>query len=31
MPVESIKAIVLDPSQLMADIDPGNNVWQKAP
>jgi len=27
-PLNSIKAIVLDPSQLMADINPENNVWQ---
>ncbi|MBC8766857.1 M1 family metallopeptidase [Arenibacter sp. BSSL-BM3] len=26
--LNNIKAIVLDPSQLMADIDPENNVWQ---
>jgi hypothetical protein len=27
-PLNSIKAVVLDPSQLMADIDGENNVWQ---
>ncbi|MBM1105195.1 M1 family metallopeptidase [Aurantibacter crassamenti] len=27
-PLENIKAIVIDPSQLMADIDATNNVWQ---
>ena len=27
-PQTSIKAIVLDPSQLMADINEENNVWQ---
>ncbi|MGJ8715238.1 MAG: M1 family metallopeptidase [Maribacter stanieri] len=27
-PMSSIKAIVLDPSQLMADVDLENNVWQ---
>ena len=27
-PINSIKAIVIDPSQLMADINPENNVWQ---
>jgi len=26
-PRESIKAIVIDPSQLMADVNPDNNVW----
>ncbi|MGI9548310.1 MAG: M1 family metallopeptidase, partial [Flavobacteriaceae bacterium] len=26
-PVESIKAIVIDPSQLMADIDRNDNIW----
>ncbi|MCM4172478.1 M1 family peptidase [Arenibacter sp. TNZ] len=30
-PLSAIKAIVLDPSQLMADVDPENNVWQEAP
>ncbi|MEZ4968418.1 MAG: M1 family metallopeptidase [Flavobacteriaceae bacterium] len=30
-PLNSIKAIVLDPSQLMADINEENNVWQGAP
>ncbi len=27
-PLSSIKAIVLDPSQLMADVNIDNNVWQ---
>ncbi len=27
-PLSSIKAIVLDPSQLMADVNKENNVWQ---
>ncbi len=27
-PLSSIKAIVIDPSQLMADIDISNNIWQ---
>ncbi len=27
-PFSSIKAVVIDPSQLMADINPENNVWQ---
>ncbi|MEN8798641.1 MAG: M1 family metallopeptidase [Flavobacteriaceae bacterium] len=26
-PLEEIKAIVIDPSQLMADIDRNNNIW----
>ena len=26
-PLESIKAIVIDPSQLMADVDRNNNIW----
>ncbi len=30
-PVSDIKAIVLDPSQLMADVDADNNIWQPAP
>lgn len=30
-PLNSIKAIVLDPSQLMADINEENNVWQGTP
>ncbi|MGB5172098.1 MAG: M1 family metallopeptidase [Eudoraea sp.] len=29
-PLNTVKAVVLDPSQLMADIDFTNNVWQKA-
>lgn len=28
-PMENIKAVMIDPSQLMADIDQENNVWQK--
>jgi hypothetical protein len=27
-PMSGIKAIVIDPSKLMADIDPDNNIWQ---
>ena len=27
-PIESITAIVLDPSQLMADVNRENNIWQ---
>jgi len=27
-PLGDIKAVVIDPSQLMADIDAENNVWQ---
>lgn len=27
-PISTIKAIVIDPSQLMADVDLENNVWQ---
>lgn len=27
-PLSSIKAIVLDPSQLMADVNEENNIWQ---
>ncbi|MFS4469024.1 M1 family metallopeptidase [Maribacter sp. 2210JD10-5] len=30
-PMSAIKAIVIDPSQLMADIAADNNVWQKTP
>ncbi|MGB6153322.1 MAG: M1 family metallopeptidase [Pricia sp.] len=30
-PMESIKAIVIDPSQLMADVKQEDNVWQKTP
>ena len=26
-PLEEIEAIVIDPSQLMADIDRTNNIW----
>ena len=28
MPLESVKAIMIDPSQLMADVDGENNVYQ---
>ncbi len=27
-PLASIKAVMIDPSQLMADVHPENNVWQ---
>jgi hypothetical protein len=27
-PIDTIRAIVIDPSQLMADIDLENNIWQ---
>ncbi len=27
-PIDSIKAVVIDPSQLMADINLENNIWQ---
>lgn len=27
-PLESIKGIIIDPSQLMADVNPENNIWQ---
>lgn len=27
-PIKDVKAVVIDPSQLMADIDQTNNVWQ---
>jgi hypothetical protein len=30
-PLEDIKAIMIDPSQLMADINPQNNIWQPKP
>lgn len=30
-PLESIKAIIIDPSLLMADVKQEDNVWQKAP
>ncbi|CAZ95733.1 M1 family metallopeptidase [Zobellia galactanivorans] len=30
-PLENVKAVVIDPSQLMADIDLEDNVWQKTP
>ena len=26
-PLEEIKAIIIDPSQLMADVDKENNIW----
>ncbi len=28
-PLSSVKAVVIDPSQLMADVDAENNFWQK--
>ncbi len=28
-PLSNIRAILLDPSQLMADINPDNNLWQR--
>lgn len=30
-PLSEIEAIALDPSQLMADVNPENNLWQPAP
>jgi len=30
-PLEDIKAVVIDPSQLMADINQENNIWQPEP
>lgn len=30
-PLSDIEAIALDPSQLMADVNPENNLWQPAP
>lgn len=30
-PLNEVKAVVLDPSQLMADINEENNVWQGTP
>jgi hypothetical protein len=27
MPLDNIRAVVIDPSQLMADINVQNNVW----
>lgn len=30
-PASDIKAIVIDPSQLMADVDAENNIWQPTP
>ncbi|MFK7813590.1 MAG: M1 family metallopeptidase [Maribacter sp.] len=30
-PLEDIKAIVIDPSQLMADVNLNNNIWQPTP
>ncbi len=29
-PLESIKAIMIDPSQLMADVNPANNLWPES-
>lgn len=31
MPLESVKAMVIDPSQLMADINSENNIYQSNP
>lgn len=31
MPVENVTAIVIDPSQLMADVDGENNIYQSNP
>ncbi len=31
MPMENVTAIVIDPSQLMADVDGGNNIYQSNP
>ncbi|MBT8205400.1 MAG: M1 family metallopeptidase [Eudoraea sp.] len=28
-PLSSIRAVLLDPSQLMADVNPENNLWQQ--
>ncbi len=28
-PLSSIRAVLLDPSQLMADVNPANNLWQQ--
>ena len=28
-PLENVKAIVIDPSQLMADVNQTDNVWQR--
>jgi len=30
-PLGSIKAILIDPSQLMADVNPENNLWSPSP
>ncbi|MDT7828873.1 M1 family metallopeptidase [Pricia sp. S334] len=30
-PLKDVKAVVIDPSQLMADVKPEDNVWQPAP
>ncbi|MFS4492696.1 M1 family metallopeptidase [Maribacter sp. 2308TA10-17] len=30
-PIEDIKAVIIDPSQLMADVDQDNNTWQPTP
>ena len=27
-PISELRAIMIDPSQLMADVDPENNIWQ---
>ena len=27
-PINELRAIMVDPSQLMADVDPENNIWQ---
>ena len=31
MPMENVTAIVIDPSQLMADVDGENNIYQSNP
>ena len=31
VPIENIKGVVIDPSQLMADINPENNYWSAQP
>jgi len=31
VPIENIKGVVIDPSQLMADINPENNFWSAQP
>ncbi len=30
-PLQQIKAVLIDPSQLMADINSENNIWQANP